>query len=124
VFPAPDTYNLSMLLFRVAVSMHLMTAPVDFGAAVGSTPWPAAEVLRLGLAMLTIVLFPAFVIAGLFSRLASLGILSFMLLGSLRLGWMPHQLPYLYGMAYLLLLALGPGKYSADFLINRSLTRW
>ena len=113
-----------MLLFRVAVSAHLMLAQVDFGAAVGGLAWPVTELLRLGVAILTTGLLPAFVIAGLFSRLASLGILAFMLLGCLRLGWPPFHLPYLYGIIYLLLLALGPGKYSADFLINRSLTRW
>jgi putative oxidoreductase len=112
-----------MLLFRVAVSVHLMTAPVGFGGAGGSTAWPAVEVLRLGLVILTTVLLPAFVIAGLFSRLASLGILAILLLGYVLLGWPAQPPPYLYGMAYLLLLALGPGKYSADFLIHRSLTR-
>jgi uncharacterized membrane protein YphA (DoxX/SURF4 family) len=113
-----------MLLFRVAVSVHLMTARVSFGPTGGGLGWTAAELLRLLILVLATALFPALVMVGLFSRLASVGIIAGMLLGGMLLGLPAQPLPYLYGITYLLLLALGPGKYSADFLINRSLTRW
>ncbi|WP_375434979.1 hypothetical protein [uncultured Hymenobacter sp.] len=112
-----------MLLFRVAVSLHLMAARVSFGAMGGVLGWTAAELLRLLILVLATTLFPALVMVGLFSRLASVGIIASVLLGGMLLGLPAHPLPYLYGITYLLLLALGPGKYSADFLINRSLTR-
>jgi hypothetical protein len=76
VFPAPDTYNLSMLLFRVAVSAHLMLA-----RPAGVPAGPGAALLQLGLSLLATVVLPALVMAGFFSRLASLGIVAAVLLG-------------------------------------------
>lgn len=130
VFPAPATYNLSMLLFRLAVSLQLMLAhglkKIGIGVPVAEVvpnPLHLPEVINQTFAIASNLIFPVLVILGLFSRLASAAILAVTLTGYFVVHWhdslLEKDMPYMYSVAYLLILLLGPGKYAIDYLINR-----
>jgi putative oxidoreductase len=69
------------------------------------------------------LVFPLFVIVGLFTRIAILPIIAVPLTGYFIVhGHDPllvRDVPFMYSLSYLLVLLLGPGKYSIDYLITR-----
>jgi len=67
--------------------------------------------------------FPSLVILGLFTRIAILPILAVTLTGYFVLHWndalLVKDTPFMYSLSYLLILVLGPGRYSVDYFFER-----
>ena len=65
------------------------------------------------------------VIVGLLTRLAVLPVLAVTLTGYFVVHWndslLEKDMPFMYSVVFLLLLLIGPGKYSLDYLINKKL---
>ncbi|CAN5633149.1 DoxX family protein [soil metagenome] len=132
VFPSCNIFNLSLLVFRVAVSVELMVAhglkKVGVGvqnAELVPNPLHLPEVFNQAFATTANLFFPVLVIVGLLTRLAILPVLAVTLTGYFLLHWhgslLEKDTPFMYSLSYLLILALGPGKYSADFLIHKKI---
>lgn len=132
VFPPAKAFHLAMLFFRVLLSVELMIAhglkKVGVGVAAAETvpnPLGLPDGLNQSMAIAANLVFPWFIMAGLFTRLAVLPVLGVTLTGYFILHWNDpialKDVPFIYSLCYLLLLVLGPGKYSADYVINREL---
>lgn len=124
-------FNISMLLFRVILSLELMVVhgfkKIGINVAVPEqvpNPLHLPEALNNIFAVSANLFFPVFVILGLFTRIAIIPILAVTLTGYFVLHWNDALLikdtPFMYSLSYLLILALGPGKYSVDyFIVNK-----
>ncbi len=132
VFPLVTTFHLAMLIFRVLVSVQLMTTHglKKLGIGVGQAeivpnPLGLPEQLNTLFATSANLFFPVLVIFGFLTRLASLPVLAVTMTGYFVLHWndpLPEKdMPFMYSLAFLLILVLGPGKYSMDYLINKKL---
>jgi len=130
VFPSPVSFNFSLLFFRVAVSIELMVAHGLKKLGVGvlqaeqiPNPLHLPEMLNNGFAVAANLVFPLFIIIGLLTRLAILPVLAVTLTGYFILHWndslLEKDTPFMYSVSYLLLIILGPGKYSLDYWINK-----
>src|ERR1044072_1654737 len=88
-------------------------------------PLHLPEMLNEGFAIAGNLVFPVFVILGLFTRLAILPILAITLTGYFVVHWhdsiLERDTPFMYSMVYLFILFIGPGKYSIDYRIYKSL---
>ena len=122
----------TLLLFRVLVSLSMINTHgikkiLHFEDTVKNIPDP----LQLGgeistvMAITANVIAPLFVIAGFATRIAVLPILSITLTGFFIVHkadpWAVKDVPLLYSLAYLLILFLGPGKYSLDHKFHNTL---
>ena len=132
VYPRSEMFHLVTLIFRVLLSLELMIAHGFKKIGIGVTaaeqipnPLHLPEALNYWFAVSANLIFPLFVIAGLFTRLAVLPILGVTLTGYFILHWNDALLikdtPFMYSLAYLMLLVIGPGKYSMDYYINKKL---
>lgn len=132
VFPKATTFHLVMLAFRVLVSIQLMTThglkKLGIGvehAEVIPNPLGLPDHLNNIFATGANLFFPVLVIFGFLTRLASLPVLAVTMTGYFVLHWndpLPEKdMPFMYSLAFLLILVLGPGKYSIDYLINKKL---
>ena len=130
IFPCAVHFNLSMLVFRVLVSAELMAAhglkKIGIGVANAEhvpNPLHLPDALNLAFATSANLFFPVFVMLGFFTRLAVLPILAVTLTGYFILHWndslLEKDAPFMYSAVFLLILVLGPGKYSIDYFINR-----
>ena len=117
--------NCFMLLFRIIVSLELIVVHGLKKVGVGVTqaeivpnPLGFPETFNHVFAVSANIVFPLFVIFGFFTRLATLPILAVTLTGYFVVhGHDPlleRDIPFMYSMVFLLILALGPGKYSLD----------
>lgn len=125
------TYDISMLVFRVLVSMsmintHGMKKLLDFEGTVEHIPDPmgiGGEISAV-IAIVANIVAPVFVILGLGTRLATLPILSVTLMGFFIVHgndpWPIRDVPLMYSLSYLLILFLGAGKYSLDYKILKT----
>jgi putative oxidoreductase len=132
ISPTLKLFHVSMLLFRIAVSIELIAAhglkKIGIGVGVAEqvpNPLHLSEFINQSFAIASNLFFPVFVILGLFTRLAILPILSVTLTGYFVLHLhdplLVKDVPYIYSVVYLLILAFGPGKYSFDYLIHKKL---
>lgn len=123
--PAGKGLHLPLLVFRVLLSLELMYAhglkKIGIGVAQAETvpnPLHLPEMLNNVFAVSANLIFPIFVILGLFTRLAVLPILSVTLIGYFILHFHDTPLvkdtPFMYSLSYLLIFFLGAGKYSLD----------
>jgi putative oxidoreductase len=130
VFPAATTFHISMLFFRILVSAEIMAAhglkKVGVGVAEAEhipNPLHLPEQLNNYMAIASNLIFPVFVILGLFTRLAVLPVLAVTLTGYFILHWndplLEKDMPFMYSVSFLLIAVLGPGKYSFDHFIHR-----
>jgi putative oxidoreductase len=130
VFPAAASFHLTMLVFRVLVSVQLMTTHGLKKLGVGveqaekiPNPLGLPEQLNNYFATAANLFFPVLVILGFFTRLASLPVLAVTMTGYFVLHWndplLEKDMPFMYSLSFLLILVLGPGKYSLDYLINK-----
>jgi putative oxidoreductase len=130
-FPEATLFHLSVLIFRVAVSIELMLAhgmkKIGIGVQVAEhvpNPLHLPGVLNEWFAIAGNLIFPVFVIVGLFTRLAILPILAITLTGyfvvHLHESILEKDTPFMYSVVFLLILFIGPGKYSIDSLLHRS----
>ncbi|QNA45899.1 DoxX family protein [Lacibacter sediminis] len=133
IYPTSNLFHLSMLLLRIAVSIELIVAhglkKLGIGVAMVEqipNPLQLPEIFNQGFALASNLIFPVFVILGLFTRVAILPILAVTLTGYFVLHWhdalLVKDVPFMYSVVYLLILALGPGKYSIDYILNKKLS--
>lgn len=132
VFVPANRFHLSLLAFRIAVAAELMLAhglkKIGIGVAdveVVPNPLCLPESLNQLFATTANLFFPVMVMLGLFTRLAVLPTLAVTLTGYFVVHWndglMEKDIPFMYSLAFLLLLSFGPGKYSIDNFINKKL---
>ena len=130
VFPAANAFHMSILVFRVLLSLELMYAHGLKKLAVGVTevekipnPLHLPEALNNSFAVAANLIFPLFVIVGLLTRLAILPILGVTLTGYFVLHFhdvpLVKDTPFMYSLSYFLLLVLGSGKYSLDYYLDK-----
>ncbi|MDB5119404.1 MAG: DoxX family protein [Sphingobacteriales bacterium] len=134
VFPSVTTYNTAILFFRVMVSIELILAhglkKIGVGVPVAEVipnPFALPESINASLAIASNLVFPLFVIFGVFTRLAVLPILAVTLSGYFVVHFndslLEKDMPYMYSISYLLILIVGSGKYSIDYWINKFATK-
>lgn len=125
-------FHITLLLFRVAVAVQLMLAHglKKIGVGVSEAervpnPLQLPEALNQLFAGTANLFFPVLVMLGLFTRLAVLPTLAVTLTGYFVVHWndsiVEKDIPFMYSIAFLLLLSFGPGRYSADHFINKKL---
>jgi putative oxidoreductase len=132
VFPDVTVFNLSLLIFRVAVSLQLMVAHGLKKIGIGvpnaeqvPNPLHLPEAINQGFAVASNLVFPLFVMFGLLTRVAILPILAVTLTGYFVVHWndslLEKDMPFMYSLAFLLLFVIGPGKYAVDYWLNKNL---
>jgi putative oxidoreductase len=131
-FPSRLVFNLGMLFIRTAASLEMIFVHgfKKLGAGAGEAekipnPLHLPEVFNTAFAISANIFFPFLVLIGFCTRLATLPSLAVTLTGYFILHWNDAALirdtPYIYSIIYLLILALGPGKYSIDnYIYKRS----
>ena len=135
IYPGKALFDLSMLLFRIAISVQLMIAHGLKKIGVGveeaervPNPLHLPEQFNQFFAIASNLVFPVLVIIGLFTRLSVLPILAVTLMGYFVVHWndplLEKDMPFMYSVAYLFLLVIGPGRYSADHVINKKVKFW
>lgn len=125
-------FNFSILLFRVAASLEMIFVHGFKKLGIGTTdaekipnPLHLPEALNDAFAISANIFFPSLVLIGCCTRLATLPTLAVTLTGYFVLHWddaaIVKDTPFIYSIIFLLILLLGPGKYSVDnFLYNKS----
>ena len=110
--------------FTMLVS-HGMPKLMAFSSMQNSFPDPIGlgNSLSLGLAIFAEVLCALLVTVGLFTRVATIPLLSTMLVAVLIIHagdpWQKMELAMLYLCGYLAIAAMGPGKWSLDYLLRK-----
>jgi putative oxidoreductase len=101
---------------------------VGWGVVVAETipnPLHLPDVLNQGVAIAANLIFPMFIITGLFTRLAVLPILAVTLTGYFVQhggeSLLSRDVPFMYSLSFALIWFLGPGKYSLDSRMRKSL---
>ncbi|SKB93850.1 putative oxidoreductase [Soonwooa buanensis] len=127
----PRIQDVTLLAFRVLLSGELIYAHglKKLGVGVGEAevvpnPLNLPEAFNSLFADAASLIFPLFVIAGLATRIAVLPILAVTLTGYFVLHFHDAPLikdtPFMYSLSYLVILFLGPGKYSLDYFIQKN----
>lgn len=122
--------DLALLAFRVAVSAQLIVVHGLKKLGIGVTqaenvpnPLHLPQAINQIFATSANVIFPLFIIFGVLTRLATLPILAVTLTGYFIVhGSDPlpeRDVPFMYSIVFLLILILGPGKYSIDNILHR-----
>lgn len=130
IYPAAKVFHWSLLVFRVLISVELMIAHGLKKIGIGGeqaeqVPNPLHLPVSFNqlFAVSANLFFPILIIIGLFTRLAIVPILAVTLIGYFVVHWndstLVKDLPFMYSVSFLLLFVLGPGKYSADYFINK-----
>ncbi|MBC7934818.1 MAG: DoxX family protein [Rhizobacter sp.] len=132
IYPAANFFHLTMLIFRVLVSLELMIVhgfkKLGIGVSVAEiipNPLHLPEAFNNGFAIGANIIAPVFIVFGLLTRLAILPVLAVTLTGYFVLHWndalLIKDVPFIYSLVLMLVWVLGPGKYSLDYIINRKL---
>jgi len=130
--PSWDVTNGALLAFRVLVSISMINTHgwkkiTDIEGTIAHIPDPfgIGGVLSAYLSVGANIFLAGFVALGVFTRLSSIGILSVTLVGFFIVHgndpWPVRDVPLMYSLAFLLILVLGPGKYSLDEKISKHL---
>lgn len=124
--------HIALFVFRIALSLELIIAhglkKLGVGVAEAEqvpNPLNLPEAFNSLFADAANLVFPVFVIFGLFTRIAVLPILAVTLTGYFILHWNDALLikdtPFMYSLCYLFLFFVGPGKYSIDNYLRKKL---
>jgi putative oxidoreductase len=130
--PSQKLFNGAMLFFRAAIALEMIFVHgfKKLGIAVAQAevvpnPLHLPEAFNTAFATTANIFFPFLVIIGCCTRLATLPPIAVTLTGYFILHWndalLVKDTPYIYSVAYLLILLLGPGNYSIDYYINRKI---
>lgn len=117
--------NLALLVFRILLSVSLFNTHGlkkirDFEGTLEHIPdsFGFGSEFSAYMAVFANVICPVFIIFGLFTRAAILPIVGITLSGFFIVHaadpWAVRDIPLMYSLSFLLLLYLGPGKYSLD----------
>ncbi len=123
--PLPAVFDWGMLLLRVAVSLEIAIVHGFKKIGVGVSqaenipnPLHLPDAFNNVFAIAANIVFPFFVLIGLFTRLATLPTLAVTLTGYFVVHWndslLEKDTPFIYSLIFLVILMLGPGKYSID----------
>jgi putative oxidoreductase len=123
-------FNLAMLFFRVFVSLEMLIVhglkKLGIGVAQAENipnPFNLPQVLNTVFALSANIVFPFLVIIGFCTRIATLPSLAVTLTGYFVVHrsdtLLEKDIPFMYSVCYLLILLLGPGKYSVDNAITK-----
>jgi putative oxidoreductase len=129
-FPSCAAFNLAMFFFRVLVSLEMIVAhgfkKIGIGVAEAEhipNPLHLPEIVNSAFAISANLFFPFLVLIGFCTRLATLPTLAVTLTGYFILHWnaalLEKDTPYIYSVVFLLILVVGPGKYSVDNAIYK-----
>jgi putative oxidoreductase len=127
-------FNWTMLFFRTLVAIELMMAhglkKIGIGVAEAEhvpNPLHFPDAFNSGFAIAANLFFPCFIILGFCTRLAALPTLAVTLTGFFVVHWhgtpLEKDTPFMYSVVFLLILALGAGKYSIDYLLYKRLSK-
>ncbi len=130
--PAEAVFHVGMLAFRIVVAfamirIHGIKKIVDIEGEIAHMPDPLGlgGELNAYIAIAINIFFAGFVGLGFLTRLFALGILPLTLMGLFVVHWQDpwpmKDAPLMYSMAFGLIALLGPGKYSIDHSLNKSL---
>lgn len=119
------SYDLSILVFRVAISIQLIVVhglkKIGIGTEMAEkvpNPFHFPELINQIFAISSNLLFPIFIIMGFYTRIATIPILIVTLSGYFIVHWndtlLQSDIPFMYSMAFLLVAFTGAGKYSID----------
>jgi putative oxidoreductase len=122
--------HIALFVFRIALSLELIVAhglkKLGVGVAEAEqvpNPLHLPQEFNSLFADTANLVFPVFVIFGLFTRVAVLPILAVTLTGYFILHWNDALLikdtPFMYSLCYLFLFFVGPGKYSIDNYLRK-----
>ena len=128
IYPTASGFNLSMLVFRIAIAAEMIRVhglkKIGIGPAdVEKVPNPLhlPELLNQGIAVSANLLFPMLIIFGFLTRFSLVPILAVTITGFIfhwNDAYPLQDVPYMYSIAFLLVFSLGPGEYSVDYLID------
>ena len=125
-YPAAWVYHVSLLFFRVLVSLQLMIVhglkKIGIGVAEAEqvpNPLHLPEGFNHLFAIAGNLVFPVFIMIGFLTRLAVWPVLAITLTGYFVLHWhdplLVSDTPFIYSVVFLLIAVLGAGKYSIDY---------
>jgi putative oxidoreductase len=128
--PLLVVFDCGILLLRVAASLEIAIVHGFKKMGVGVSqaenipnPLHLPEVFNNAFAIAANIVFPFFVLIGLFTRLATLPTLAVTLTGYFVVHWndplLQKDTPFIYSLIFLVILILGPGKYSIDNTIYK-----
>jgi putative oxidoreductase len=131
-FPSHLTFNVGMLLFRIAASLEIIVVhgfkKIGIGVSVAENvpnPLHLPEVLNNTFATAANIFFPFLVLIGFCTRLATLPTLAVTLTGYFVVHWhdalLVRDTPFVYSLMFFLILLMGPGKYSLDNSISKKI---
>jgi putative oxidoreductase len=130
--PSQRLLDTGLLLFRLLAGfallrVHGLEKIVNYQEEVRSIPDPfglGGEV-NVAIAIFSDVFCALLVMGGLFTRLAALSVLCTTLVGLLFVHindpWHGKDVPMVYSIMFLVILLLGPGRYSLDAKVSKSL---
>ena len=124
-FPSSATFNWAIFLFRFFISSEMIVAHGFKKIGIGVTeaehvpnPLHLPAAFNSAFAVSANIFFPSLVLIGFCTRLATLPTLAVTLTGYFVVHWndslLEKDAPFIYSVIFLLILALGPGKYSID----------
>lgn len=133
-FPSYRMFNICMLFFRMAVCLEIIFVhgfkKLGIGVADAEkipNPLHLPEIFNNAFAVSANIFFPFLVMIGLCTRISTLPTLAVTLTGYFVLHWNDAALikdtPYIYSIIFLLILVLGPGKYSFDNYIYKKINQ-
>lgn len=131
--PQPVVFDCGMLLLRVAVSLEIAIVHGFKKIGVGVSqaenipnPLHLPGAFNNAFAIAANIVFPFFVLIGLFTRLSTLPTLAVTLTGYFVVHWndplLEKDTPFIYSLIFLIILILGPGKYSVDNSLHKKLS--
>jgi putative oxidoreductase len=131
-FPSRQVFNLTMLLFRITVALEMIIVHGFKKLGIGTTeaekipnPLDLPGAFNNAFAIAANIFFPFCVMIGLCTRLAALPTLAVTLTGYFILHWNDAALikdtPAIYSIVFLLILFLGPGRYSVDNYLSKKI---
>lgn len=132
--PKEQLFSSGMLFLRIAASIEIAVVhgfkKIGVGVAAAEqipNPLHLPEFFNNAFATSANIVFPFFVLIGLFTRLATLPTLAVTLTGYFVVHWndslLQKDTPFIYSVIFLAILILGPGKYSIDNIIYKKTNR-
>ena len=129
-FVSAQQFNLAMLFFRVFVSLEMIGVHGLKKVGIGvehkeniPNPLNLPHELNDALAISANIFFPFMVFVGLCTRLATLPSLAVTMTGYFVVhahdSLLEKDTPFIYSVCFLLILILGPGKYSIDNILTK-----
>jgi putative oxidoreductase len=125
-------FDLAMLFFRIFISLEMLIVhgfkKLGIGVAHAENipnPLNLPQAFNNAFAISANIFFPFLVLIGFCTRLATLPSLAVTLTGYFVVHWndtlLEKDTPFIYSVCFLLILLLGPGKYSVDNSITKKI---